>query len=208
MKFSDPRIKAAFDTYAKIALTNGNVLGGPKSIVSTAFSTAANPMFKSPPGCYLHKQGNFISQKGFFPEDVRSAIDSKVGVAPFPRGTSDTVEGGGDMAALFTKGDSNVTKVLKYITEDPTFGAAWAGPLDRGFLSPHKDFDVSKYGNDTARAIAKIAYTASGIRFDGSDSMPGKVGAGSFWKGMVAFTSGQQDEATTLKQIDDSWPTK
>ena len=38
--------------------------------------------------------------------------------------------------------------------------------------------------------------------------MPGKVGAGSFWKGMVAFTSGQQDEATTLKQIDDSWPTK
>ena len=208
VKFSDPQIKAAFDTYAKIALTNGNVLGGPKSIVSTAFSTAANPMFKSPPGCYLHKQGNFISQKGFFPEDVRGAIDSKVGVAPFPQGTSDTVEGGGDMAALFTKGDSNVTKVLKYITEDPTFGAAWAGPQDRGFLSPHKDFDVSKYGNETARTIAKIAYTASGIRFDGSDSMPGKVGAGSFWKGMVAFTSGQQDEATTLKQIDDSWPTK
>ena len=112
------------------------------------------------------------------------------------------------MAALFTKGDSNVTKVLKYITEDPTFGAAWAGPQDRGFLSPHKDFDVSKYGNETARTIAKIAYTASGIRFDGSDSMPGKVGAGSFWKGMVAFTSGQQDEATTLKQIDDSWPTE
>ena len=112
------------------------------------------------------------------------------------------------MAALFTKGDSNVTKVLKYITEDPTFGAAWAGPLDRGFLSPHKDFDVSKYGNETARTIAKIAYTASGIRFDGSDSMPGKVGAGSFWKGMVAFTSGQQDEATTLKQIDDSWPSQ
>ena len=86
VKFSDPQVKAAFDTYAKIALTNGNVLGGPKSIVSTAFSTAANPMFKTPPGCYLHKQGNFITQKGFFPEDVRGAIDSKVGVAPFPQG--------------------------------------------------------------------------------------------------------------------------
>jgi len=24
---------------------------------------------------------------------------------------------------------------------------------------------------------------------------------------MVAFTSGQQDLATTLKQLDDSWPT-
>ena len=207
VKFSDPPIKTAFDTYAKIALTEGNVLGGAKSIVSTGFQTAANPMFTSPPGCFLHKQGNFVTQKGFLSESVRSKIDTNLGVFPFPKGEFDTVEGGGDVAALFTKGDANVTKVLKAITEDPTFGAVWAGPSDRGFLSPHKDFDVSKYGNETVRSIAKIAYTASGIRFDGSDSMPAKVGAGSFWKGMVAFTSGQQDVATTLKQIDESWPT-
>jgi alpha-glucoside transport system substrate-binding protein len=207
VKFSDPPVKAAFDTYAKIALTPGNVLGGAKSIVSTGFQTAANPMFTNPPGCFLHKQGNFVTQKGFLSEAVRANIDTNLGVFPFPKGQFDTVEGGGDVAALFTKGDANVTKVLKAITEDPAFGAVWAGPSDRGFLSPHKDFDVSKYGNETVRSIAKIAYTASGIRFDGSDSMPAKVGAGSFWKGMVAFTSGQQDEATTLKQIDESWPT-
>jgi alpha-glucoside transport system substrate-binding protein len=206
IKFEDPRIKAAFDTYAKIALTKGNVFGGSQSIVSTAFGTAANPMFTKPPGCFLHKQGNFVTQKGFLSEAVRAKIDANLGVFPFPKGNFDTVEGGGDVAGLFTKGDANVTKVLKELTEDPTFGAAWAGPSDRGFLSPHKDFDVSKYGNETVRSIAKIAYTASGIRFDASDSMPPQVGAGSFWKGMVAFTSGQQDEATTLKQIDDSWP--
>ena len=33
--------------------------------------------------------------------------------------------------------------------------------------------------------------------------MPGKVGAGSFWKGMVACHRGQQDVDTTLKQIDE-----
>lgn len=207
VKFEDPAIKAAWDTYAKFALTPGNVFGGSKSIVSTAFATAANPMFTKPPGCVLHKQGNFVTQKGFLSDAVRAKIDTNLGVFPFPKGKFDTVEGGGDVAALFTKGDSNVTKVLKELTEDPTFGGVWAGPSDRGFLSPHKDFDVSKYGNETVRSIAKIAYTASGIRFDGSDSMPAKVGTGSFWKGMVAFTSGQQDEATTLKQIDDSWPT-
>ena len=206
VKFADPKIKSAFDTYAKIALTKGNVLGGSKSIVSQAFGTAANPMFTKPPGCFLHKQGNFVTQKGFLSEAVRSKIDANLGVFPFPKGKFDTVEGGGDIAAMFTKGDANVTKVLKELTEDPTFGAPWAGPSDRGFLSPHKDFDVSKYGNDITKSIAKIAYTASGIRFDGSDSMPAKVGAGSFWKGMVAFTSGQQDEAATLKAIDDSWP--
>jgi len=164
-------------------------------------------MFTSPPGCFLHKQGNFVTQKGFLSEAVRAKIDTNLGVFPFPKGAFDTVEGGGDIAALFTKGDSNVTKVLKELTEDATFGGVWAGPSDRGFLSPHKDFDVSKYGNETTRSIAKIAYTATGIRFDGSDSMPAKVGAGSFWKGMVAYTSGQQDEAATLKAIDDSWPT-
>jgi len=206
VKFADPPVKAAFDTYAKIALTKGNVFGGSKSIVSTAFGTAANPMFTKPPGCFLHKQGNFVTQKGFLSEAIRAKIDTNLGVFPFPKGKFDTVEGGGDVAALFTKGDANVTKVLKELTEDPTFGAPWAGPSDRGFLSPHKDFDVTKYGNEITKSIAKIAYTASGIRFDGSDSMPAKVGAGSFWKGMVAFTSGQQDEAATLKQIDDSWP--
>jgi len=148
-----------------------------------------------------------VTQKGFLSDSVRASIDTNLGVFPFPKGKFDTVEGGGDVAALFTKNDTNVTKVLKELTEDPTFGGVWAGPSDRGFLSPHKDFDVSKYGNETVRSIAKIAYTASGIRFDGSDSMPAKVGAGSFWKGMVAFTSGQQDEATTLKQLDASWPT-
>jgi alpha-glucoside transport system substrate-binding protein len=207
VKFADPQIKAAFDTYTKIALTKGNVFGGSSSIVSTAFQTAANPMFTTPPGCFLHKQGNFVTQKGFLSDAVRAKIDTNLGVFPFPKGKFDTVEGGGDVAGLFTKGDANVTKVLKELTEDPAFGAVWAGPSDRGFLSPHKDFDVSKYGNDTVRSIAKIAYTASGIRFDASDSMPPQVGAGSFWKGMVAYTSGQQDEATTLKQIDASWPT-
>lgn len=207
VKFEDPRIKAAFASYAKIAQTKGNVFGGSKSIVAQAFGTAANPMFTKPAGCFLHKQGNFVTQKGFLPESVRAKIDTNVGVFPFPKGQFDTVEGGGDLAALFTKGDANVTKVLKYLTEDPTFGAAWAGPSDRGFLSPHKDFDVSTYGSEITRSIAKGAYTATGIRFDGSDTMPAKVGAGSFWKGMVAFTAGQQDMATTLKKIDESWPT-
>lgn len=206
VKFSDPPIKAAFDTWAKIALTGGNVFGGSKSIVSSSFQTAANPLFTSPPGCFLHKQGNFVTQKGFLSEAVRAKIDTNLGVFAFPKGAFDTVEGGGDIAALFTKGDSNVTKVLKELTENPAFGGLWAGPSDRGFISPHKDFDVSKYGNGVTKSIAKIAYTASGIRFDGSDSMPAKVGAGSFWKGMVAYTSGQQDQAATLKAIDDSFP--
>ena len=44
------------------------------------------------------------------------------------------------------------------------------------------------------------------IAFDGSDQMPGAVGSGSFWKGMVAWVSGQKDLDTALKDIESSWP--
>ena len=49
---------------------------------------------------------------------------------------------------------------------------------------------------------------ATAVRFDGSDLMPGEVGAGSFWKGMTDWVSGAADLDTVLKQIDDSWPKK
>ena len=51
-----------------------------------------------------------------------------------------------------------------------------------------------------------MAYDASAFLFDGSDQMPGEVGAGTFWKDMTAWISGQQDLDTTLSNIDASWP--
>jgi alpha-glucoside transport system substrate-binding protein len=205
LDFSSPEVKGVFQTYEKLILTEGQTLGGRKSIVSTAFQTAANPMFENPPKCFLHRQGNFVTQKGFFPDAVWSQLEANVGVFPFPKDRFDTVLGGGDLAAAFTK-DANVVKVMKEMTENPKFGEVWASEGDRGFLSPHKSFDVSKYANSLTRGIAEGAYASSGMRFDGSDAMPGTVGAGTFWKGMVAFTSGQQDLDATLKGIDDSWP--
>ena len=41
--------------------------------------------------------------------------------------------------------------------------------------------------------IADLGAKATVFRFDGSDQMPGAVGSGSFWRGMVAWVSGQKD---------------
>ena len=206
LKFDSPEIKGVFQTFEQLVLADGQTFGGRKSIISTTFQKAANPMFDSPPKCMLHHQGNFVTQKGFFPDAIWKDIAANVGAFPFPKDKFDTVLGGGDLAAAFNK-DANVIKVMKEMTENSKFGEVWAGPGDRGFISPHKDFDVSKYGNELTRGIAETAYGASGIRFDGSDAMPGTVGAGSFWKGMVAFTAGQQTIDQVAKTIDDSWPT-
>ena len=86
---------------------------------------------------------------------------------------------------------------------DKNIGAKAGGT---SFLSPHKDFDVSLYKGGIAQQVAKLTYASSIFLFDGSDQMPGAVGAGTFWKDMTAWISGQEDLNTALKNIDNSWP--
>jgi len=77
---------------------------------------------------------------------------------------------------------------------------------ESSFISPHTGFDTSLYPSDLTRQIADVAYKSDAVLFDGSDAMPGEVGAGTFWKEMTAWISEQEDLDTALKNIDDSWP--
>jgi alpha-glucoside transport system substrate-binding protein len=202
--FNDPVVVQAASEFEKLALADGNVFGGRKAVVSNAFSTAANPMFQDPPKCFLHRQGNFITQKGFFPEKVRANLDEEVGVFQLPSvGAADKpVLGGGDLAGAFSN-DDDTKKVMAHITS-PEF--EFADLAASSWISPHKTFDTSKYPDETTKKIAELAYQSTVFRFDGSDQMPGAVGAGSFWKGMTAWISGQQDLSEALNSIEESWP--
>jgi alpha-glucoside transport system substrate-binding protein len=201
--FNDPVVKQATDEFAKLTLTDGNTFGGRSAIVSNAFSTAANPMFDNPPKCFLHRQGNFIMQKGFFPEAIRTKIDEEVGVFYLPGTTADSkpLLGGGDLAGAFST-DEATKKVMAFMTSDKFNG----GTKDGSYISPHKTFDMSQYPDETTKQIAELAYSATVFRFDGSDQMPGAVGAGSFWREMVAWISGQKEQQAALDAIEQSWP--
>ena len=203
-KFDSDLVKQSAAEFEKIAFTDGNVLGGRKSIASNAFGTAGNPMFNSKPGCMLFKQGSFITGAGFFPKNIQSNLDQNVGVFYFPpaqAGGEKPILGGGDMAVLLhnTAGAREVMKMLS----DKKIGEK---AMDTSFLSPHKDFDVSLYKGATAQQVAKITYASSIFLFDGSDQMPGAVGSGTFWKDMTSWISGQEDLNAALKNIDNSWP--
>ena len=202
-KFDSPLVRQAAAEYEKLMFTEGNVLGGRKSISSTAFGTAGTPMFNNPPGCMMYKQGSFITD--FFPDKVKADLDNEVGVFAFPPATAggdNPVLGGGDLAVLLhnTAGAQAAMKILA----DKSIGDKAAGTST--FLSPHKDFDVTKYKGQVAQDTAKIAYSASAFLFDGSDQMPGAVGAGSFWKAMTAWNANQESLDKALKDIDSSWP--
>jgi alpha-glucoside transport system substrate-binding protein len=202
--FNDPVVVQSAQEFEKLALADGNVFGGRKSVVSSNFATAINPEFDDPPKCFLHKQGNFITQKGFLTDKARVNLDENVGVFQLPgvSATDKPVLGGGDLAGAFTN-DDDVKKALEFMfTPDFKFPNMAAS----SYMSPHKTFDVSQYPDETTKKIAEGAYSSTIFRFDGSDLMPGAVGAGSFWKGMTAWIAGQQSLDETLKNIDDSWP--
>ena len=76
----------------------------------------------------------------------------------------------------------------------------------QGFLTPHKSVDPEKFSDPTLKKMNEILLGATTFRFDGSDLMPGGVGAWPFWTGMVDFSSGAKDAATVAKEIQDSWP--
>jgi alpha-glucoside transport system substrate-binding protein len=202
-KFDSPVVRQAAAEFQKIAFTSGNVLGGRKSIASNAFGTAGNPMFGAKPGCYMYKQGSFIT--AFFPKPVQADMDNQVGVFYFPsaNGTDKPMLGGGDLAMLL-KNSAGGAAAMKLLA-DKNIGDI-AVTNGSSFLSSHKDFDPSKYKGAIPQAVAKFVTESTAFRFDGSDAMPGAVGAGTFWKDMTSWISGQESLDTALKNIDQSWP--
>jgi alpha-glucoside transport system substrate-binding protein len=201
--FDDPQIVEALDAAGEI-LKSDQVLGGSKAILNTAFADAMAPAFKTPPSCYLHRQGNFATS--FYPEDVQANLDEEVGVYAFPpiEGGYDgqPILGGGDLAATFNGDDEDTQKVLEWLTSDE-FGAEWAQA--GGWLSPHATFDASNYPDETTRTIAESAASSDVFRFDASDLMPAVIGSGTFWTEMVKWVDGQSSE-DTLAAIEADWP--
>jgi alpha-glucoside transport system substrate-binding protein len=204
--FNDPKVLAVLNQMEKLILADGKINGGRKAAASNAFGTAGNVMFDNPPGCYLYRQGNFLTQSGFFPDAIVKNLDNSVGVFPLPGkdATSKPVLGGGDMAGLFSAKNTSAQKLFKYLTSTEFQNAAIA--RSDSYMAPRTDADLSGYKSETSKTFAKIQNNATEWVFDGSDQMPGEVGSGSFWKEMTAWIAGQEDAKTALDNIEASWP--
>ncbi len=201
LPFQSPEVKGAIEKWGEVWFNDDFVLGGTNSIVTTSFGDSPAPMFEDPPRCWMHKQGNFIVS--FFPEGVEYGTDYGIFYLP----PVDETYGrpmlvSGDIFAMFND-RPEVRALMEYFTTAASMSGYMSGG---GGLSPHADASVDDYGNDVERDIAALAAEATSFRFDGSDLMPGEVGAGSFWKGMTDYVSGAADLDTVLGEIDASWP--
>ena len=203
LPFSSPEVKNAAEKIGDIWFNDEYVLGGRAGIVSTFFGDAPNGMFEDPPRCWLHKQGNFITS--FFPAGAKAGVDYDFFyLPPIDEQYGKPFLVAGDLMAAFADRDEVKAVMEFFSTGESVKGWLQAG----GALSPHKDAQLDWYGDDVERGIAQLVQEATAFRFDGSDLMPGEVGAGSFWKGMTDWVSGSADLDTALKEIDASWPSK
>ena len=198
--FNDERVVAAIEEFGWFARNDAYVSGGAGAVASTDFRDSPKGLFTSPAQCYMHRQASFVP--AFFPEGIEFGAD--VDFFYFPayaeKNLGNPVLGGGTLMAITTPSDATneLMKFFQLPIAHEIFGA------QSGFLTPLKSVNPETYLNDALRGQAEILVNATTFRFDGSDLMPGGVGAGTFWTGMVDYTGGK-DAKTVADEIQASW---
>ena len=208
IKFDSAPIKSAFDSVGKILLDPKYVnagYGDVKTINATPFGDVARVVGNGT--CAMTHQASFFD--GFLqdPKNGNATVGPDADVwafllPPVKAGGGQAVTGGGEMVAAFSN-DKDTQKVQAYLSS-----ADWANSRVKlgGVISANKGLDPENASSPILKESIKILQDPNTtFRFDASDLMPGVVGSGSFWTGMVDWINGKSTDEV-LKTIDASWP--
>jgi alpha-glucoside transport system substrate-binding protein len=201
--FNDPSVAGALDEAGKILKNDKYVNGGlgdVKSIASTAFQEGGLPILDGK--CAMHRQASFYANQ--WPEGTKVGEDGDVFAFYFPSAdaSSKPVLGGGEFLAAFN--DKPETEAVISLFLSPEWVNEKAKLKD--WLTVNKQLDVANVPNPIDKLSVEILQDPNAVlRFDGSDLMPGAVGAGSLWKGMTDWITGKST-TDVLNQVEASWP--
>ncbi|UWR81059.1 ABC transporter substrate-binding protein [Phaeobacter inhibens] len=198
--FTDPRVVNAIEEFGYFARNDDYVSGGAGAVASTDFRDSPKGLFASPPQCLMHRQASFIP--AFFPEGTEVGLDADFFYFPAyaEKDLGSPVLGAGTLWSITN--DSKGARALMEFLKSPIGHEVWMA--QQGFLTPHKGVNTDLYATDTLKKMGEILLSADTFRFDASDLMPGGVGAGSFWTGMVGYAGGTPAEEVAA-EIQSSW---
>ena len=205
--FNDPQVADALDTVGGILKNDKYVNGGfgdVKSIATTAFQDGGLPILDGK--CALHRQASFYAAN--WPEGTDVSENGDVFAFYLPPISADfgnPVLGGGEFVTAF----SDRPEVQAFQTYQST--DVWANEKAKaspngGWVSANKGLDVNNLASPIDKLSGEILQDPDAVfRFDGSDQMPGEVGAGSFWTEMTNWITGEST-SDALDKIESSWP--
>jgi alpha-glucoside transport system substrate-binding protein len=205
--FNDDKVVQSLDRVGNILKNPKYVNGGfgdVKSIATTTFQDGGLPILKGK--CAMHRQASFYAANWPAGTDVSENGDAFAFYLPVTnQDNGKPVLGGGEFVAAFND-RPEVQAFQTYLSSD-----VWANEKAKntpagGWVSANKGLNPDNLVSPIDKLSAEtLADPDAVFRFDGSDQMPGAVGAGSFWKEMTAWITGESTQKA-LDNIEASWP--
>ncbi|SHN27021.1 ABC transporter substrate-binding protein [Cryptosporangium aurantiacum] len=204
--FNAPNVVAGLDKVGQVLKNAKYVNGGygdVKSIVTTSFQEGGLPILENK--CSMHRQASFYGNQ--WPEGTKVAEDGDVFAFYLPAidaAKGKPVLGAGEFVGAFAD-RPEVQSVQEYLST-PDWANSRAKVGEGGWISANKGLDKANLKSPIdVLSVELLQDPKTVFRFDGSDQMPGSVGAGSFWKAMVAWLNGGSTKSA-LDTVEKSWP--
>ena len=205
--FNDAQVASSLDRVGGILKNDKYVnagIGDVKSIATTTFQDGGLPVASGE--CAMHRQASFYAN--FFPKGTKVEEGGKVFAFYLPTTSEEfgkPVLGGGEFIAAFND-SPEVQAFQTYLSSDTWANEKAKATPGGGWVSANTGLDVNNLVSPVDKLAGEILQDPDALfRFDGSDMMPGAVGAGSFWKESTAWITGQSTKET-LDNIEKSWP--
>jgi alpha-glucoside transport system substrate-binding protein len=205
--FNDGQVLEALDEVGGILkneeYVNGG-FGGVDTISTTEFTEGGLPILDGE--CAMHRQASFYAAN--WPEGTDISENGEVFAFYLPVVSEDfgrPVLGGGEFTVAFN--EEPATQALQtYLSSDVWANEKAVATTGGGWVSANTGLDINNLASPVDQLSGEILQDPEAVfRFDGSDQMPGAVGAGSFWTEMVAWIEGK-DSQEALDAIESSWP--
>ncbi len=169
--WTDPTVAAAIASMKEV-LNDNYVVGGIKGALGAAFTDGIAQAFGATPKADLYYEGGFVGGIATTQTNTALKIGETIDWFDFPtfgNATGDTAAeiGGDEIAALTT--NPGVKEFIQFMTTADS-GTVWAGT--GAIISPVKAVDASVYPNALAKKEAAQVAGASGVVYDGSDTLP------------------------------------
>jgi alpha-glucoside transport system substrate-binding protein len=191
IKWTNPSVKAALRTMAKIVGDTANIPGGKSGALQTDFPTSVTQVLTDKPKAAMEIEGDFV------PNDVKANVTpiKDYNVFPFPSikpSTRLSIMGGGDTVIMLK--DNPAARALISYLATPAAATVWANR--GGFSSPNKNVKPAAYKDALNRKTTLALTHAKIFRFDMSDLQPASFGSTSGqgeWKLFQDFVSNPKD---------------